>query len=115
MTEQTMTDALEALIAAERDALKAGDFDRITELFEEKQELKARLDGSAIEPAKLAPLRDGMRRNHELFDQALAGLRNVAGRLSDMNRIRRSLNTNDAMGRSQIIDAPAKPMMERRA
>lgn len=115
MTDVMMTEQLQGILIAERDALKAGDFDRIAELFEEKQALVERLSGSDTDRAHLEPLRNGLRRNQELFDQALAGLRNVASRLGDMNRVRRVLNTYDAQGRSQTIDAPTERKLERRA
>lgn len=114
MTDATM-ERLGALLVAERTALLEGDFDRIAELMEEKATLVADLEGRALNAEAVAPLRDGLRRNQELFDHALAGLRNVATRLGDLNRIRKSMDTYDAQGRRNTIDAPSTPTLERRA
>ena len=115
MTDMTLAEQLQDIIEQERAALKLGDFDAVAELFEKKEALASQLEEFPAQRSMIEPLRDGLRRNQELFDQALAGLRNVANRLGDMNRVRRALNTYDAQGRSQIIDAPATPTMERRA
>ncbi len=115
MVDESLEKRLETLISAERDALLAGDFDRISELVDEKQDLVQGLEASSASTEHLSPLRDGLRRNQELFDQALAGLRNVAARLGDMNRARKSINTYDALGRKQSIDAPQVKRLERRA
>jgi len=115
MTESTLAERLEALIAAEREALLEGDFDRITELMDEKRSLVNGLVAEETKPEQLTPLRNGLRRNQELFDQALAGLRNVAARLGDLNRARKSMDTYDSFGRKHRIDAPQAKKLERRA
>ncbi|CUH79733.1 flagellar protein FlgN [Tropicibacter naphthalenivorans] len=114
MTSDT-TRRLEELLKAERQALLSGDFDQIAEIMEEKQKIAEDLDEAGLSSEELSPIRDGMRRNQELFDQALAGLRNVTNRISDLNRVRRSTDTYDAQGRRQTIDAPADRRLERRA
>ena len=114
MTDTTTT-RLAALLESERTALLEGDFDRIADLMEEKSALLAELEGKPLDAEEVAPLRDGLRRNQELFDHALAGLRNVAARLGDLNRVRKSMDTYDAQGRRTTIDAPAARTLERRA
>lgn len=106
---------LTTLLEEERAALLGGDFDRIAALMEEKAALVAALEGRSLDAETVAPLRDGLRRNQELFDHALAGLRNVAARLGDLNRIRKSMDTYDAQGKRKTLDAPAIPKLERRA
>lgn len=115
MTDITLTEQLDLLLQAERAALLAGDFDQIAELLEIKEALTADLSEQNISREELAPLHDGMRRNQELFDQALAGIRNVASRLGDLQRIRKSMDTYDALGRRMTIDAPKINKLERRA
>lgn len=115
MTDLTLTDQLEALLQAERIALLDGDLDRIAELMDEKQELIDGIDQSGIPGEELVPLRDGLRRNQELFDQALAGIRNVATRLGDLQRLRRSMHTYDSSGNRTTIEAPQENKLERRA
>ncbi|MGH1412410.1 MAG: flagellar protein FlgN [Pelagimonas sp.] len=115
MTDVSLADQLDLLLQAEREALLAGDFVQIAELLEVKEALAGKLNDQEISSEELAPLQDGMRRNQELFDQALAGIRNVAARLGDLQRIRRSMDTYDAYGRRMTIDAPQEKKLERRA
>jgi hypothetical protein len=114
MTDDATT-RLAALLEAERSALLEGDFDRIAALMEEKSALVAELEGRSLDAGAVAPLRDGLRRNQALFDHALAGLRSVAARLGDLNRIRKSTDTYDAQGRRTPMEAPATRKLERRA
>jgi flagellar biosynthesis/type III secretory pathway chaperone len=115
MSDSSKTRRLQDLIEAERNALLAGDFDRISDIMEEKQALVDDLDEGSVDSDALDTVRDGLRRNHELFDEALSGLRNVAARLGDLNRVRKSINTYDSEGRKRQIDAPAVKRLERRA
>ncbi len=115
MTDVPLPEQLNLLLQAEREALLAGDFDQIAELLEIKEALTEKLGEEGISKRDLEPLQDGMRRNQELFDQALAGIRNVAARLGDLQRVRRSMDTYDAYGRKMTIDAPQEKKLERRA
>ncbi|WGW04672.1 flagellar protein FlgN [Tropicibacter oceani] len=115
MTNDTDLIRLEELIAAERQALLEGDFDRIADLMEEKQDLAFGLAKTTNDETKVAPLRDGLRRNQELFDHALAGLRNVANRLNHLNHLRKTLDTYDEKGRRTPLSTPAENKLERRA
>lgn len=115
MTDLTIADRLERLLAAERDALLKGDFDTIAALLDEKEQLVDRLRTTEMAAATLEPLRNGMRRNHQLFDQALAGIRNVAARLGDLSRAGKTVHTYDSTGKKQVIEAKAPPKLERRA
>jgi hypothetical protein len=115
MTEQALTDRLQSLLESERDALLSGDFDRLSDLMQEKQSLANALADRPLEAEEIAPLRDGLRRNQELFDQAMAGIRNVAARLGDLNRVRRATDTYDSKGNRQNIDVPTSKRLERRA
>ncbi|MFZ7091098.1 flagellar protein FlgN [Primorskyibacter sp. 2E233] len=115
MNNTNTLDRLKELIAAERKALLEGDFERIAELMEEKQDLAFGLSETATNEEDVAPLRDGLRRNQELFDQALAGLRNVANRLGHLNRLRKSLDTYDEKGRRTTLNGPEEKKLEHRA
>ncbi|EBA08579.1 flagellar protein FlgN [Sagittula stellata] len=115
MDERTLSQQLEELIDAERTALINGDFDRIAELLEEKQRLIGSLHDLPLDRQTVAPLSDGLRRNQELFDAALAGIRNVAARLGDLNRVRKSVETYDSKGKKHSLDAPDVQRLERRA
>lgn len=115
MTDHPIAERLQSLLSAEREALLAGNFDKLSDLLAEKQALAETLADKPLSPAEVAPLRDGLRRNQELFDQAMAGIRNVAARIGDLNRARRATDTYNAQGQRQTIDAPAENRLERRA
>ncbi|MGP6088729.1 flagellar protein FlgN [Antarctobacter jejuensis] len=115
MTDTVLADRLQNLLERERKALLNGDFDVLSDLLEEKQQLAQELTTEPLAETVVAPLRDGLRRNQELFDRAMAGIRNVAARLGDLNRARRATDTYDANGQRQTIDAPAVKRLERRA
>lgn len=115
MNDLPLTQQLNELIQTENAALLAGDFDTISDLLERKETLVQELAESDVNPNELAALQIGMRRNQELFDHALAGIRHVASRLGDLQTIRRSMNTYNAYGHSLTIDAPQKNTLERRA
>lgn len=115
MDERTLTKRLEELIDAERAALISGDFDRISELLDEKERLVGSLHDLPLDHEVLTPLSDGLRRNQELFDAALAGIRNVAARLGDLNRVRKSVETYDSTGKKHSLSAPEVQRLERRA
>ncbi|MFW2545325.1 flagellar protein FlgN [Primorskyibacter sp. 2E107] len=115
MTAEDTLGRLKTLINAEREALMEGDFGRIAELMEEKEMLAGTLAETDHSEADVAPLRDGLRRNQELFDHALAGLRNVANRIGEANRVRKSLETYDENGRRTTLSTPVPNKLERRA
>lgn len=115
MTDLPIAQRLKALLDAERIALLAGDFDQLADLMQEKQALAEALADRPLAASDVAPIRDGLRRNQELFDQAMAGIRNVAARIGDLNRARRATDTYDAHGQRQTINAPASNRLERRA
>lgn len=115
MTDDTLTNRLAVLIRAEREALLAGNFDRISDLMDEKQGIMGEIGADDVDAQALTPLRDGLRRNQELYDQALAGLRNVAARLGDLNRARKSTDTYTASGSKMTLRAPEVKRLERRA
>lgn len=115
MTDNQLTNRLETLLRSEREALLTGDFDALSDLLQEKQDLAKALADSPLEAEDVAPLRDGLRRNQELFDQAMAGIRNVAARLGDLQRVRKATDTYDAQGRRQTISAQQSKRLEKRA
>ncbi|MCT4609256.1 MAG: flagellar protein FlgN [Pelagimonas sp.] len=115
MFETDVKQRLEDLLDQERQALLDGNFDQIEKLMEKKQELAEDLETQTLPQEALSPIKDGMRRNQELFDQALAGIRNVTARIDELRQLRRSMNTYDAYGRRFTIDAPIDRKLEKRA
>lgn len=114
MPDTDMTARIEALIEEERQALLAGDLDRLGDLVDQKEQLFASA-GSIAEHAALDRMQTNLRRNHALFDEALKGIRAVSARLAEINRLRDTLETYDASGRKSRLRAGDRGKIERRA
>ncbi len=119
MIEQITTDimvALDALLEEERAALMTGALDRIEEVMKRKSALIDSLAANGVHDEQTVfVLQAKLGRNQVLFDQALAGIRNVASRLSALRRLRRTLETYDEHGRKSAIVTSEKSRLERRA
>lgn len=108
--------ALETILDRERAALLDGDLAALAPLMEEKAALLDKLpESDPVTPQRLQPLQVKLHRNQELFDQALAGIRIVAGRLDAMREVRKSMNIYDAHGKRETIDGTEKSTLEKRA
>ncbi|MBN9886132.1 flagellar protein FlgN [Salipiger abyssi] len=115
-THETLFAALDSLLERERSALLDGALDEIGPLMEEKAALVARMaEAPPDEADSLQPLHLKLRRNQQLFDHALDGIRNVAKRLGALREIRESMEVYDAQGRRASIGGEEKSSMERRA
>lgn len=109
-------DALDDVLETERSALLAGDLDAIGRLVERKEMLIEKLSLlEATESAKLEKLSGKIKRNQELLDQALEGIRTVASRLAELRRIKSSLDTYDSNGAKRTIEIAAEGSVEKRA
>ncbi|MBS0123668.1 hypothetical protein [Thetidibacter halocola] len=111
----SIADRLADLLESERQALLAGDFDRIATLLEEKQSLAKALGDDPVSVESLQPLQGALRRNQALFDRALEGVRAVVSRLGSVQALGRSFDSYDAKGRRFSIDNPATNQLEKRA
>lgn len=111
----TVTDRLEALIQSEREALMSGDLERIAEILAQKEPLISELLSEPLAAEKIAPIRRDLKRNQELFDHALSGIRAVADRLADLNKARAGLETYDAQGRKSAIVSATRTNLQRKA
>lgn len=112
----SQTDALDVLLDQERDALLAGDLEKIALLLPEKEKLVTDLldDTSDGEPA-LNVLQGKLRHNQLLLDGAMQGIRTVASRLAALRQVREALDTYDAQGRRQRATVLKPAKVERRA
>lgn len=109
-------DALDDVLETERSALLNGDLDAIGRLLERKESLIETLSVlEAGETASLERLTGKIKRNQELLDQALDGIRTVANRLAELRRVKNSLDTYDARGTKRTIDIDAEGSVEKRA
>jgi flagellar biosynthesis/type III secretory pathway chaperone len=111
-----LLDSLDDLLEAERAALLTGDLDNVGRLFERKEALIEEL--SAIEDCEAQALQDlqgKMKRNQDLLNSALEGIRTVAGRLAALRRVRSSLETYDSKGTRRTIEVAKDGAVEKRA
>ncbi len=115
-THDQILASLNELLDRERSALLDGDLQAIGPLLEEKTALISGLeDATPAEADSIRPVQMKLRRNQELFDQALAGIRNVASRLGDMRQVRKSMEIYDSNGNRASIGGEGAGSFERRA
>ena len=96
-----MLDALEALLAEERAALRQGAFDTLQELGARKERLIAEIgaSGGGGSAARVTRLKRAAQRNEALCAAAVDGMRLAMARLSDLARLDAGASTYDAAGR----------------
>lgn len=112
----TAVSDLDELLDAEKAALLTGDIDKIGRLTERKEELIARVDTLPnLPPTVLTPLQTKLRRNHDLIEHALEGIRAAAGRLKEMRQVRESLQTYDRKGTLRDVATSVGRSVEKRA
>ena len=110
-----LAERLDSLLESEREALLQGDLERIGQIMEEKQALVDSLDDSEETARLLLPMRDRIRRNNTLFDQALSGLRMAVARLGALHGISKAVHAYDASGQRFSISQPIENKLEKRA
>lgn len=109
-------DALDDLLEAERAALLSGKIDEVGRLLTRKEALideLSTLEGRAL--PELQTLSNKVKRNQDLLDHALEGIRTVARRLASLRRVRSALDTYDARGARHTIDITPEASVEKRA
>ncbi|SFD66897.1 flagellar protein FlgN [Roseivivax sediminis] len=107
---------LDRLLDEERDALTGGRLAALEPLLERKAQLIDALRNEASEaPDRIAPLQIKLKRNRELFEQALDGLRSVSERLEALREVRNGGATYDGRGQKLTLDAAPRGRMEKRA
>ena len=116
-TEQdTLIRALDALLDEERRALIDGDLEALSGLVEEKERIIDALNAAEdADERALSPVNDKMKRNQDLLEQALSGIRAVARRLADIRQTRKSFDIYDRMGHRNRIEGGPDSSVEKRA
>lgn len=111
-----VVDALDDVLDAEREALLTGNLEKIGRLLEQKEALIEEL--SVLEELEAKPLQDltgKLKRNQDLLDHALQGIRSVANRLAALRRVRSTLDTYDSNGAKRSINLSEDGSVEKRA
>ena len=112
---EDLLDRLESLVDRERQVLLEGRLDQIAQLVSEKSLLIEALRDTIPETAeRIAPLQLKMRRNQELFDHALAGIRVVSDRLTHLREQGKAVQVYDALGRRETIGDAGETRLEHR-
>lgn len=115
-TTKIEIDALDDLLETERAALLSGDLEGLTRLAASKEQLIQSLNATEQTDLEALSLLDSkVKRNQQLLDSALEGIRSVARRMGALRRIRASLDTYDATGQKQSIEVDATRSVERHA
>ncbi len=104
------------LLDREMHALRAGELDSVMRLSQQKETLIDALNDAAPErDPGLRQLQQKMLRNQGLLEGTLQGIREVAGRIAALRRVRRTLETYDSTGRKCTIDGDTTHKMRKRA
>ena len=116
MAEDDTLDALDLLLEEERALLRAGRLEALPDLLPRKETALARLASSGAEPTRRAEhLRDKLSRNQALLESAMAGLRDAAAQVTELQKLRDGLATYGSDGRRARLDAVAPRRIEKRA
>ncbi|MFD3191733.1 flagellar biosynthesis protein FlgN [Sedimentitalea sp. HM32M-2] len=113
---QDLIERLDDLLDQERQALIAGDLERIGELMLIKEDLIGKINAlEAVEQGRLDTLQEKVTRNQALLTSALDGIRAVANRMADLRRVRAGLETYDRRGQKRIFGTATETSVEKRA
>ena len=109
-------DELDDLLDSERAVLMSGNLEKLTRMVARKEALIGALNqADHTDFVVLKALDAKVRRNQQLLDGALEGIRSVARRMATLRRVRSSLDTYDASGRKRNVEIGGDPSVEKRA
>ena len=93
-----------ALLEAERRAIMSGEFGALSGQASQKEELFDSIAAEiAPDPRRLHLLAARVKRNQELLQAAMAGVRDVQLRMAELNAAQSTLNTYDRTGQPSQI------------
>jgi len=106
---------LDRLLEAERDALLKGELAQLSDLLDQKTDRIGVLnDAPDLEPPVLEALGGKLRRNQQLLDGAMEGIRAVAARLAELREVKGRFETYDASGQKRDILKGGRASVEQR-
>lgn len=117
MTHETPNNSvrkLDALLDAERAALLEGRLENVGSMLEEKSRLIAALDGPG-DREELDQLSGKVRRNQQLLEGSLEGVRRVTERLEALRRVRDRFDTYGPDGKRRVVNGEQRSSVEKRA
>ncbi len=114
-TAETIIAALDGLLDRERKAVLAGALDTLAPLMAEKSALIDALAALGPVGITMDGVRAKARRNQDLIESAMEGIRSVAQRLATIRRLRASMDTYDSAGQRQPIQGGRGGNVEKRA
>lgn len=97
---------LTEVLAVEREALLAGDLEKVAALTEQKEALAAEFDDG--DGRELAAISGALARNSALIAAARDGVATVANTLQQQRAARMTLSTYDKTGKPATISQPAR-------
>ena len=96
--------ALDRVLEAEREALLKGELERLSDLLDQKETLIGELNHAAdVDAPELKALDVKLRRNQQLLDGAMEGIRAVAARLAKLREVKGRFETYDSNGQKRDI------------
>ncbi len=108
--------ALEDLLDIERNALVQGDLTDLGRLTPEKESLIGAIHGlQVLESDDLFRVQKKAARNQALLNSAAEGIRAVADRMTELNRVRQEFSTYDASGQRSGFALRLQAKLEKRA
>lgn len=118
MTKQIelLINTLDQVLEAERAALISGKLELLKDMAEQKEALIGALNSAEIDddvPIKRLELK--VKRNQDLLNNALEGIRKVARRMAAFRRVQASLETYDRNGKKRVVEVAPIVSVERRA
>lgn len=115
MAHNDLVGQLHSLLEDEKRLLLEGELEELDQLGNRKADLFQKVAEDVTDIKALKRMQDQLKRNEVLYDQALKGIKAVADRLSEFQRLRSSLDTYDAHGRKTRLGGWDRTKVERRA
>lgn len=113
---ETPLDELNTILDRERQALLTGDLERLTGLLAPKEDLLTLIgDLKLTDTAMIEEMNSKLRRNQQLLDGALDGIRSVAARLASLRDSTGAFETYGADGKRRDLPVSPDTSVERRA
>lgn len=113
---RSLINEIHDLLDTEKDALIQGQLELLGPLAARKENLISELSAAASEsPEKLDQFQEKLARNQLLLNSAMQGVKAVADRLSNLQRVRQGLETYDSTGRKSRVGNGAAANVEKRA